>query len=89
MKSEKLREFYDLCQEYRHTPMDSIVAVAGAYERLVKFVDALVDEKLPDTTVSGVGGTSAGWGHSGACLDGCNCDLARAAKRVFEGDSRG
>jgi hypothetical protein len=44
-------------------------------------------EHVPDTNALGVGGTSVGWNHSGACLDGCNCDLARAAKRASEGDS--
>lgn len=39
MNSQKLREFYDLCQAYRHTPIKDIVAVGRAYEALIDFVN--------------------------------------------------
>lgn len=37
-----MREFYELCQGYRHTPVDRLVEVAGAYEALIKFVNEAV-----------------------------------------------
>lgn len=45
MTELKLREFYELCQVYRHVPATEQVAVSEAYDRLIDFVNALVDEQ--------------------------------------------
>jgi hypothetical protein len=83
-KAERLFHEWAALPDYE--PLDEDMAIA----LVCRIRDALIDvstEKLPDTNALGVGGTSVGWNHSGACLDGCNCDLARAAKRASEGDS--
>jgi hypothetical protein len=42
MDSNELREFYELLQIYRHSPIVPQTQVAAAYEALIKFVDGLV-----------------------------------------------
>lgn len=45
MSPDRLREFYELCQAYRHTPIEKFVQVNEAYQELVDFVNLLVGEK--------------------------------------------
>lgn len=44
MTDEQQRQFYELCQAYRHTPVTEFVAVREAYDALVAFVNQFAEK---------------------------------------------
>lgn len=54
MSPDKAREFYELCQAYRHTPLTEQRLVGERYQELVDFVNLLVGEHTQHVTVGRV-----------------------------------
>lgn len=50
MTNTQLREFYELCQAYRHTPLDQFVQVSERYQALIDFVNGLIGERTRNDT---------------------------------------
>ncbi len=57
MSPDNLRKFYELCQAYRHTPVEKFVLVNERYQELVDFVNLLVGderERIIRATIAGM-----------------------------------
>ena len=45
MTDEELREFYVLCQAYRHTPPTETIQLCDYFDSLVDFVNAMLTKR--------------------------------------------